>query len=144
VVLYTVGHGNRSLDELVATLTGPGVGRLADVRRFPFSRRNPQFSRPSLEAALASRAMAYQWWGETLGGRRRPAASGSRHPAWRDPAFAAYADHVDTPEFRVALTELLESAAAGPPLAVMCAETLWCAVVALPPTVDRRRRRGPR
>jgi uncharacterized protein (DUF488 family) len=125
VVLYTVGHGNRSLDDLVATMADPGVGRLADVRRFPFSRRHPQFSRPHLEEELDSRHLAYHWWGEALGGRRRRAASGSRHPAWRDPAFAAYADHVDTPEFRLALTDLLDSAAADPPIAVMCAETLW-------------------
>jgi uncharacterized protein (DUF488 family) len=124
-VIYTVGHGNRSVDELCSTLEGPGVGRLADVRRYPGSRRHPQFGASALDAALAGRGVAYQWWGEELGGRRRGAGSASRHPAWRDPGLRAFADHMDTMAFRQALGGLLDCAAAGPPVAIMCAETLW-------------------
>jgi uncharacterized protein (DUF488 family) len=124
VVLYTVGHGNRSLDELAGILAADHVARVADVRRFPGSRRHPHFSRAVLEAELPARGIAYEWWGEVLGGRR-PGADHSRHPAWRDPAFAGYADHMDSVEFRQALTELLDSTASGPLVAVMCAETLW-------------------
>ena len=43
MVLYTVGHGNRSLDELAGILADDNVARLADVRRFPGSRRHPPF-----------------------------------------------------------------------------------------------------
>jgi uncharacterized protein (DUF488 family) len=125
VVLYSVGHGNRSLDELVATLAGAGVGRLVDVRRFPGSRRHPQFGRAALEAELPGQGIAYDWRGDALGGRRQPGESASRHPAWRDPAFRAYADHSDTDEFRHAVSDLLDAAATDPPVAVMCAETLW-------------------
>ncbi len=123
--LYTVGHGNRSLEELVSTLAGAGVGRVADVRRYPGSRRHPHFAKDSLDAALGGRGISYQWWGEALGGRRRSAGPGTRHPAWSDPAFRAFADHLDTAEARQALTTLLESADAGPAVAVLCAETLW-------------------
>jgi uncharacterized protein (DUF488 family) len=124
VPLYTVGHGNRSLDELAGILRDDNIGRLADVRRFPASRRHPHFSRRALEAELPARGISYEWWGEVLGGRRSPMPD-SRHPAWRDPAFRGYADHMDGAEFRQALTELLDSAAKDPPVAVMCAETLW-------------------
>ena len=41
---YTVGHGIRPLEELIETLREAGVGTLVDVRRFPGSRRNPQFN----------------------------------------------------------------------------------------------------
>src|SRR4030088_2921402 len=99
-MLYTVGHGTRSLDELAETLHDAGVGRLVDVRRFPGSRRHPHLSRASLEVELPARAVAYEWWGEDLGGRRRSESPTSRHPAWRDPAFRAYAEHKDTPAFR--------------------------------------------
>jgi len=124
VALYTVGHGNRSLDELAGILAADDVGRLADVRRFPGSRRQPHVARTVLETELPARGIAYEWWGETLGGRRSPRPA-SRHPAWRDPAFQGYADHMDSVEFRQSLTELLDSAANGPDVAVMCAETLW-------------------
>ena len=117
--LFTVGHGTRSVDELAVVVTGAGVPTIVDVRRFPGSRRHPHLARANLEAQLPTRGVAYEWC-EALGGRRRRVA-GSRHTAWRNDAFAAYADHMDTPEFRLALDDLLDRL----PLAVMCAETLW-------------------
>lgn len=138
--LYTIGHGTRSSEELVAALAAAGVGRLVDVRRYPGSRRNPQFSRDELAEALPASGVGYEWWGEELGGRRRsPGKTGSgtaaggtgaspgvsRHPAWQDPAFRAYADYMDTPAFREALVRLTGSLDTAPPAAVMCAETLW-------------------
>jgi uncharacterized protein (DUF488 family) len=117
--LFTVGHGTRSLDELVAVVGDAGVSLLVDVRRHPGSRRHPHLGRASLERHLSDAGIAYEWW-EALGGRRRRSPS-SRHSAWRNAAFAGYADHMDTPEFAAALEELL----ARLPLAVMCSETLW-------------------
>lgn len=99
-------------------LRNAGVELLVDVRRYPSSRRHPQFNREALADALAIR---YEWWGETLGGRRSRSAS-SRHTALRNPAFAGYADHMDTAEFRSAVDALL---ALRTTPAIMCAETVW-------------------
>jgi uncharacterized protein (DUF488 family) len=123
-VLFTVGHGARTTDELVAVLRDGGVAKVIDVRRYPGSRRHPQFGRGALSGDLAREGIAYDWWGEELGGRRRP-ADPTRHPEWRDPGFRGFADYMDTDAFTVALRRLLTEAAQGPPLAVMCAETLW-------------------
>ena len=124
MILHTVGHGSRSLDELLATLHAASIGRLVDVRRFPGSRRHPHFARASLETELPRTGIVYDFRGDALGGRRQ-ATGPSRHPAWREPSFRAYADYMDTPVFRAALAALEDTAAAGPPLAFMCAETLW-------------------
>lgn len=53
--------------------------------------------------------------------------SGADSPniAWETPAFRVYADYMATDQFRSALARLLGSAGAGPPMAVLCAETLW-------------------
>lgn len=118
--LFTVGHGNRTTDELMAVLRDGEVARLVDVRRFPGSRRHPHLARERLAEDLP---VAYEWWGEALGGRRKPVAE-SRHPEWRNEAFRAYADWMDTPVFIEALDRLLETAA-DVPTAVMCSETLW-------------------
>jgi uncharacterized protein (DUF488 family) len=118
--LCTVGHGNRTTDELVAVLRDAGVGRLVDVRRFPDSRRNPHLAREALARDLP---LTYEWWGEELGGRRK-AAPDSPHVEWRNDAFRGYADWTDTPVFQEALDRLLRTAAEVPS-AVMCAETLW-------------------
>jgi uncharacterized protein (DUF488 family) len=118
-----VGHGARSLDRLLAVLAEGGVARVADVRRYPGSRRHPHFGRAALEESLPAAGVAYEWWGDELGGRRKPVEP-SRHPEWRDPSFRAFADHMDTPEFAAALDRLL-AGAGRTPTAVMCAETLW-------------------
>lgn len=121
--VFTIGHGARTLDELVETLRESGVRRLVDVRRFPGSRRHPDFSRASLERTLPAAGPEYEWAGETLGGRRR-ASRTSRHPAWRVEGFRAYADWMDGDVFRDALAALEEEARTTS-VAVMCAETLW-------------------
>jgi uncharacterized protein (DUF488 family) len=95
-----------------------------DVRRYPGSRRFPHFGRDVLAEALPRAGIAYDFQGDELGGRRSPAGERSRHPAWRDPSFRAYADYMDTPAFRDALARL-ESSALEEPLAFMCAERLW-------------------
>jgi uncharacterized protein (DUF488 family) len=123
--VFTVGHGTRTTDDLARILKAAGVGRLIDVRRFPGSRRHPHFAQTALERDLPERGIAYEWRGEQLGGRRSRKSGVSRHTALTNKAFQGYADYMDTSEFREALRLLEMDAAADPPLAVMCAETLW-------------------
>jgi uncharacterized protein (DUF488 family) len=121
---FTVGHGARTADELVAVLRSAEVARVIDVRRYPGSRRHPQFGRDALAADLPGSGVDYEWWGDDLGGRRPP-ADPTRHPEWRDAGFRGFADYMDTKPFHDALQRLLTAAASGRPLAIMCAETLW-------------------
>jgi uncharacterized protein (DUF488 family) len=125
VPLRTIGHGARDADDLIAILRAGGVQRVVDVRRYPASRRHPQFNRAAMEQWLAAGDVAYEWWGEALGGRRRalPLAE-TRHPAWREASFRGYADYMGTAEFRDAFAGLI-AGAHDVPTAVMCAETLW-------------------
>jgi uncharacterized protein (DUF488 family) len=95
---------------------------VADVRRFPASRRHPHFSREPLTQLLASHAIDYHWM-PALGGRRS-ARKDSVNTGWRVAAFRGYADYMETPDFGEALAELLDIAFARP-TAIMCAEALW-------------------
>ena len=99
-------------------LDGHGVRLVADVRRYPRSRRHPHFNTEVLAEALPGYAHVAE-----LGGRRRPAA-GSVNDGWEVEAFRAYADHMATAEFARGL-ERLESLARETPAAVMCAEAPW-------------------
>ncbi|MCW6004825.1 DUF488 domain-containing protein [Micromonospora sp. CPCC 205371] len=121
--VFTVGHGARPVEELVAVLREARIGVLVDIRRYPVSRRHPQFGREALGATLDAAGIAYEWQGETLGGRRSRRRD-SRHTALHSPAFAGYADHMDTVDFRSTVDELVARAATQR-LAVMCAETYW-------------------
>lgn len=117
--IYTIGHSTRTTDELALLLKQSGVQRLADVRRYPGSRRLPHFSRERLEADLAERGLSYVHVPE-LGGRRAPARS-SPNGAWDSDQFRGYADHMGTDEFRAAVDRLLDSTLVT---AVMCAEAV--------------------
>lgn len=103
-------------------LTGAKIRTLADVRQFPRSRRNPQYTATPFAAALGDAGIAYVHLAG-LGGRRR-ADPDSRHIALRIPAFRAYADHLTTEAFAADYARLRDIAAASP-TAIMCAERLW-------------------
>ena len=123
--VWTVGHGTRSTSELIDILRGARVQTIVDVRRFPGSRRHPQFAREALDASLQQAGISYVWRGEELGGRRSRSSAPTRHPAWRNDAFQAYADYMDSSAFRAALDALVADARRRVRNAVMCAETLW-------------------
>jgi len=121
-MIYTIGHGNRTLEELIALLHRFGISRLVDVRAFPGSRRHPHFGRSELERSLPQAGIEYVWEGQALGGRRKPRAD-SPHVALRNASFRAYADHMETIAFAEGV-EGLRSQAAGESVAIMCAERL--------------------
>ena len=117
--LYTIGHSTRELHELVALLKENGVKRLADIRRYPGSRRYPHFSKEALEVSLPPYGIEYTHFPD-LGGRRKPATD-SKNTYWKNGQFQAYADYMATPEFREAVDRLLASSLTT---AVMCAEAV--------------------
>ncbi len=119
LTLFTVGHSTRTLEELVELLRGAGVTLVVDVRRFPGSRRHPQFGRERLAAGLEAAGIGYRH--EPALGGRRPPRSDSPNTAWRNDQLRGYADHMASAEFAAGLAALQE-AAAEQPAAVLCAE----------------------
>ncbi|WP_437896501.1 DUF488 domain-containing protein [Sorangium sp. So ce124] len=122
--IFTVGHGTRSVEELVELLGEGPADTLVDVRRFPGSSRSPHLGRAALAEALPRLGVTYVFRGDALGGRRTGRAD-SPHVAWENPSFRAYADHMETAAFQRALSELEAEARAGRRMALLCAETLW-------------------
>lgn len=122
--VYTVGHGTKTTEEFIEVLRSAEIERLVDVRRYPGSRRNPQFSRAALENSLPQANIVYDWRGDTLGGRREHVNPDTRHRSLRNKAFQDYADYMDSEEFRNAAIAL-ETEARDERIAIMCAETLW-------------------
>jgi uncharacterized protein (DUF488 family) len=119
--LWTIGHGTRALDDLIALLRAHDIRRLVDVRTIPRSRRNPQFDRDMLARALPAAHIVYAH-APALGGLRRPRRD-STNTGWRNAGFRGYADYMETSEFATALEALLVQAA-GDRVAVMCAESV--------------------
>jgi uncharacterized protein (DUF488 family) len=117
---FTVGHGTRPLDELIQTLRQAGVRTLVDVRRFPGSRRNPQFNQGPLREALADAGVDYRHAVE-LGGRRSNEPGEDDFTCLRVPAFRSYAARMRSDAWQAALAAEL----AQPSPCFMCAETPW-------------------
>ena len=117
--LLTVGHSTHPLETFLALAAGAGVEVIADVRRYPGSRRHPQFGADALAASLGDAGIGYEHFPE-LGGRRSVARD-SPNDGWEVAAFRAYADHLRTPEFAEGRARLA-ALAADRRVAVMCAE----------------------
>jgi uncharacterized protein (DUF488 family) len=120
VRVWTIGHGTRPVEELVETLRRAGVRTLVDVRRFPGSRRNPQFNRDALAARLQRAGIAYRHAVE-LGGRLSGEPGEERFGCIRVAAFRSYAARMGTPDWQAALEREL----ATPDPCLMCAEKPW-------------------
>ncbi len=120
-VVLTIGHSTRTLEALIELLDAHRVERLVDVRTIPRSRRNPQFNRETLPAALRKARIGYRHM-KALGGLRH-ARRDSPNTAWRNASFRGYADYMLEPEFAAALDRLIELAAEKR-TAVMCAEAV--------------------
>src|SRR5687768_1751632 len=90
--VWTVGHSNRSFEDFHAILAAHGITAIADVRRFPGSRRYPWFASDALARSLAACDVDYEWIPQ-LGGRRRVQPD-SPNGGWRNASFQGYADHL--------------------------------------------------
>ena len=118
--IFTIGHGTRPAEELVGCLREADVQTLVDVRRFPGSRRNPQFNQVALMDTLAAAGIDYVH-AEELGGRRTGEPGEERFGCIRVGAFRSYAARMGTEPWQEALAEVL----GRPQPCLMCAETMW-------------------
>ncbi len=120
--IWTVGHSTLAATDFIALLQSHDIRLVADVRRFPSSRRHPQFNRASLAASLATAGIEFRHLPD-LGGRRE-ARPDSDNTGWREPGFRGYADHMQTEPFRAGVAKLLDTAG-DKRVAIMCAEKAW-------------------
>ena len=122
ITIWTIGHSTRTAEKFGEILLAHEIKVLVDVRSFPGSRRLPQFNKAELAESLGRLGIQYRHE-PRLGGRRKPRAD-SHNTAWKNASFRAYADHMESEEFRRGVEDLLE-VAANERTAVMCAEAVW-------------------
>jgi len=123
--VYTVGHGNAPIEEILRLLAALQIGRLVDVRSVPFSRWTPQFNRDALEQTLAEGEPRYVFAGDYLGGRPTDPTcylAGVLPEGEADYlSLVDYAEVARRPWYQRGLARLIELAAERP-TAIMCSE----------------------
>ena len=121
LIVLTIGHSTRSIEEFLRLLKAHGVRRVIDVRTIPRSRHNPQFNRDTLSAALRRARIHYRHM-PGLGGLRH-ARPDSTNRGWRNASFRGYADYMQTATFTRNLDRCIDLAKRER-VVLMCAEAV--------------------
>jgi len=83
--IWTIGHSTRSWEEFLELLATHGIEAIADVRRFPGSRRYPWFASEAMAASLPAAGIGYRWLPQLGGGgvrsQDRPMVDGATRPS---------------------------------------------------------------
>lgn len=66
--IYSIGHGNKKIEDFIAELKAFNIQFLLDIRSKPYSKWNPQFNQVALELELKNNGITYVFVGDTLGG----------------------------------------------------------------------------
>lgn len=120
--IWTIGHSTHSISFFMETLKSFTIEMVADIRRYPGSKRFPHFNKDALSISLTQNQINYQHYPE-LGGRRNPKPD-SQNTGWRLAAFKGYADYMETENFIQSIVAL-EQVATNQRVAYMCSEAVW-------------------
>ncbi len=120
-VIYTVGHGDRTLDSMLTLIRQHEIKTLVDVRAQPHSTRFPYFSQAPLREALEDHGIVYHWAGRQLGGQVQ-AQPNCVHTALAE-GLRGFAEYMQTEPFARAVQQLLNLATRDR-LCILCAEHL--------------------
>ncbi|MCQ5341118.1 MAG: DUF488 domain-containing protein [Candidatus Methanomethylicia archaeon] len=108
MIIYTIGHGNRNIEEFIKILKYYDIELVVDVRRFPTSKKFPWFSINELSERLMKENINYVWLGEELGGYRKE----------------GYENYIRSEKFKEGINKI-EELSKSKILAIMCSEKLW-------------------
>lgn len=120
--IWTAGHSTRSVEDFLTIIRSFNIQQIVDVRRYPGSKKYPQYNKDEFRAWLNAAGIEYVHL-ENLGGRRKPHPD-SKNTAWRHTAFRGYADYMETAEFMIAYQQL-ENIASKMRTAIVCSEAVW-------------------
>lgn len=106
--VYSLGHSNREISDIIKLLKKFGISNLVDIRRFPTSTKYPWFNREKLARTITENNMKYFWLGDLLGGYRE----------------GGYVNYMKTEKFRLGINKLIDIINSGR-TAILCSEKLW-------------------
>jgi uncharacterized protein (DUF488 family) len=116
VNIYSIGHGNKSVDQLVEELNWFNIRYVIDVRSKPYSRYNPQFNKEALEHSMKANGFHYIFMGHQIGGIPEDDAVYTNDKV-------DYNKLKDTDYFKIGLSRVIQAHEKGYKAVLMCGET---------------------
>jgi len=113
--LYSIGYGNRTLDDFFDTLYKYGIKFIVDIRSKPQSKYMEAFNRPNLIFQCSQKGIKYEFMGKALGGR-------PDDPGVYENGFVVYDKIAKRPYFIGGLERLITANTKGVKVAIMCSE----------------------
>ncbi|MCX7989008.1 MAG: DUF488 domain-containing protein [Thermodesulfovibrio sp.] len=107
-LIYTIGTGNRTIEDFKEILKNYKIKIAIDVRSFPKSKNFPHFHKDNLAKALEKEKIKYVYLGQELGGFRK----------------GGYENYIKTMDFKKGI-ERLEEIAENELSIFFCAEKLF-------------------
>ncbi|MDB4656009.1 DUF488 domain-containing protein [Flavobacteriales bacterium] len=115
--IYSIGHGNKKIEDFILELKTNGIEYLLDIRSKPYSKWNPQFNQNELKGALAASGITYVFVGDTLGGLPKDRS------CYDENDKVVYDLIKDKDFFKEGLARLTTANEKQVPLAMMCSES---------------------
>jgi uncharacterized protein (DUF488 family) len=114
--IYTIGYGNRSIENFIKLLKIYNIKYLVDIRSQPYSRHSPAFSKDALELCLKQHQIHYVYMGDTLGGRPKDSS------CYVDDGRVDYTLLREKDSYQRGISRLRTAWEKQLPLALMCSE----------------------
>lgn len=115
--LYSIGHGQKPLEEFYKELLSFGIQYVIDVRSSPFSRWAPQFNQQDIALFLKEHNIVYAYMGDTIGGRP------NSDLCYDSEGHFDYEKMAEVPAFQNSLKRLVSANEQHLNVAVMCSES---------------------
>lgn len=115
--LYSIGHGQKTIDEFLAELKSFDIHFLVDVRTSPYSKWSPQFNQGTIENSLTAAGIRYLYMGDYIGGRPQ------NDLCYDELGFFDYHRMAEEPTFQTGLHRLVDAEKKNCRVAVMCSES---------------------
>lgn len=115
--LFSIGHGHKTVEELINELQSFSIQFLIDVRSSPFSKWAPHFNSGVIEQLFKDTNIRYCYMGDCIGGRPLD------DDCYDENGFFDYQKMAELPVFKKGLQRLIDANSRGYRVAVMCSES---------------------
>ncbi|MDR1783120.1 MAG: DUF488 domain-containing protein [Dysgonamonadaceae bacterium] len=116
--VFSIGHGNKTIEEFVSELHSYGIRFLIDIRSKPYSKYSQHFSQQPLKAVVEREHIKYVYMGEKLGGLPTHDSSCFTYDGKVD-----YDKLKEKDYFKEGLQRLISANSKGIKVCIMCSES---------------------